>query len=205
MKIVTNNLCKRFNREWIFRNLSLEFLPSKTYAIRGPNGSGKSTLLQILWGQMPPSEGSISYSNENGLVPPSDVFRSLAIATPYMDLIDELTLQEMVKFHFGFKPRRKAQSDEEVIESLEIPYARKKLISNFSSGMRQRLKLGLAFHTQSEVLFLDEPTTNLDKKSINWYWENLTPLLGNMMTVIASNQDAEYPPLAEKIDILQYK
>lgn len=205
MKIVTNNLCKRFDREWIFRNLSLEFLPTNTYAILGPNGSGKSTLLQILWGQMPPSEGSVNYSNENDLVSTADVFRSIAIATPYMDLIDEFTLEEMVKFHFGFKPSRKAKSAEEVIESLELPHARKKMISNFSSGMRQRLKLGLAFHTQSQVLFLDEPTSNLDKKSIDWYWENLNPLLGNVMTIIASNQEAEYPPLAQKIDILRYK
>jgi ABC-type multidrug transport system ATPase subunit len=205
MKIVTHNLSKRFNREWIFKNLSYEFNTGKTYALIGPNGSGKSTLLQILWGQMPASEGTVNYSNERGLVPASDVFKSIAIAAPYMDLIDEFTLEEMVKFHFGFKPIREMKSREEVIDIMGLSHARKKMISNFSSGMRQRLKVGLAFHTQSEILFLDEPTANLDKKSIDWYWENLTPLLGNVLTIIASNQEAEYPPTCEKIDVLRYK
>jgi ABC-type multidrug transport system ATPase subunit len=206
MKIVTHNLSKRFNREWIFKNFSFEFNPIKTYAILGPNGSGKSTLLQILWGQMLPSEGAISYStNENSPIPASDVFKSIAIATPYMDLIDEFTLEEMVKFHFGFKMIREGKSVVEVIEKMGLLHARKKMISNFSSGMRQRLKLGLAFQTQAQALFLDEPTTNLDKKAIDWYWENLTPLLGKGLTIIASNQEGEYPATAEKVDILRHK
>ncbi len=205
MKIVTDNLSKRFNREWIFRNFSFEFLPSKTYAILGPNGSGKSTLLQILWGQMPPSEGTVQYKNDAYSIPQLDVFKSIAIATPYMDLIDEFTLEEMVKFHFSFKTIREMQSVEEVIEKLGLSHARKKVISNFSSGMRQRLKLGLAFNTQSDILFLDEPTTNLDKKSIDWYWTNLNPLLNSVLTVIASNLEAEFPSTAEKVDILKYR
>ncbi|MFM9838965.1 MAG: ATP-binding cassette domain-containing protein [Cyclobacteriaceae bacterium] len=205
MKIAINNLSKRFNREWIFKNLSYEFHSAKTYAILGPNGSGKSTLLQILWGQMLPSEGSISYSNEHGVVPASEIYNSISIATPYMDLIEEFTLEEMVKFHFSFKPMREIKSSEEVIDKMELSHAKKKTISNFSSGMRQRLKLGLAFSTESEIMFLDEPTTNLDEKSKDWYWESLTPLLGKVTTIIASNQEAEYPRTAEKVDILKYK
>ena len=205
MKIVTHNLSKRFNREWIFRNFSFEFVTGKTYAIVGPNGSGKSTLLQILWGQMPPSEGSISYQSINSIIPATEIYQLIAIATPYMDLIDEFTLEEMVQFHIGFKPTRNMKSVEEVIEQMGLQHARKKMISNFSSGMRQRLKLGLAFSTQADILFLDEPTSNLDKKSIDWYWDTLTPLLANTLVIIASNQETEYPATAEKIDILKYK
>jgi ABC-type multidrug transport system ATPase subunit len=205
MKIVTNNLSKRFNREWIFKNLSHTFINGNIYALVGPNGSGKSTLLQILWGQMPPSEGSVNYLNESGLVPNSDIFKSIVICTPYMELVEEFTLEEMVNFHFAFKQVREKKSNDEVIDRMELSHVRKKSISNFSSGMRQRLKLGLAFHTQSEVLFLDEPTTNLDKKSIDWYWANLAPLTDITLTIIASNQEDEYPSTAEKIDVLKYK
>ena len=205
MKIVTHNLSKRFNREWIFRNFSFEFITGKTYAIVGPNGSGKSTLLQILWGQMPASEGTCSYQSERSIIPASEIYQSMAIATPYMDLIDEFTLEEMVQFHIGFKPTRSMISVEEVIGNVGLQHARKKLISNFSSGMRQRLKLGIAFYTQAEILFLDEPTSNLDKKSIDWYWDTLTPLLATTLVIIASNQETEYPTTAEKIDILEYK
>jgi ABC-type multidrug transport system ATPase subunit len=205
MKIITSNLGKRFNREWIVRNFTFELEHRKTYAIVGPNGSGKSTLLQILWGQMQASEGTIQYSGDKGSIPLAEVYQSISIATPYMDLIDEFTLQEMVKFHFSFKPIRDKKPIEEVIEKMGLAHARQKLISNFSSGMRQRLKLGLAFHTQSEALFLDEPTTNLDNNAVDWYWQNLTPLIDNSLVVIASNIEAEYPSTAEKIDIQKIK
>jgi ABC-type multidrug transport system ATPase subunit len=205
MKIVTHNLSKRFNREWIFKDFSFTFQPQQTYAIVGPNGSGKSTLLQILWGQMPPSSGELKYFNNTNPVAIEDVYQSIAIATPYMDLLDEFTLEEMVRFHFQFKRQRSGKTIDDIIESIGLSSASKKIISNFSSGMKQRLKLGLAFNTQAEVLFLDEPTTNLDKKAIQWYWDNLTKQMGKTTIIIASNQEGEYPPTAEKVDILKIK
>ena len=205
MKIVTNHLSKRFNREWIVKDFSFTFHPKQTYAIVGPNGSGKSTLLQILWGQMPSSSGSIRFYREDQLIPLEEIISSIAIATPYMELLDEFTLEEMVRFHFQFKKARGGKSTEEIINQMGLSAAKEKRISNFSSGMRQRLKLGLAFYTQAEILFLDEPTTNLDKKSIQWYWDNLTDLVGKATILIASNQETEYPPTAEKIDVLKFK
>jgi ABC-type multidrug transport system ATPase subunit len=154
---------------------------------------------------MIPSTGSIQYVNEKGNISEFDIFKNISIATPYMDLIDEFTLEEMVDFHFRFKPIRGLLSTEEIMEKIELQHARSKLISNFSSGMRQRLKLALAFFTQSACLFLDEPTTNLDRKSIDWYWENLNPILTQTITIIASNQEAEYPAHSQKINILSYK
>jgi ABC-type multidrug transport system ATPase subunit len=205
MKIVTHNLSKRFNREWIFKDFSFTFHSNQIYAIVGPNGSGKSTLLQILWGQMPPSSGELKFFNNNNPIDLTEVFKSIAIATPYMDLLDEFTLEEMVRFHFQFKTPPDGKTIEDIIESIGLSSARKKIISNFSSGMKQRLKLGLAFHTQAEVLFLDEPTTNLDKKAIQWYWDNLTDQMGKTSIIIASNQEGEYPSTAEKVDILKLK
>src|SRR5258706_845101 len=135
MKIVAENLGKRFNREWVFRDLSYQFTSGTSYAITGPNGAGKSTLMQVLWGQMQPSAGSVSYSG----LDPAEVFRSVAIATPYMDLIEEFTLEEMVHFHFKFKRCRIPV--ETVLEKTELGSSQGKTISTFSSGMRQRLKL----------------------------------------------------------------
>ena len=204
MKITTENLGKRFNREWIFRNVSLTFESGNTYAIVGPNGSGKSTLLQMLWGQMPPSVGSLSYLQDQRVIPVEEVFSHLSIATPYQELIEEFTLEEMVRFHFHFKKPR-GGSIQEIIRKMELAHATEKLISNFSSGMRQRLKLGLAFLSESAVLFFDEPTTNLDKKSIGWYWDQFSQLPPGLLIFIASNQEAEYPNTAQKIDISAYK
>jgi len=199
MKIVTENLGKRFNREWVFRNLNYEFNSGNCYVITGPNGSGKSTLMQVLWGQMQPSAGSVNYSVPN----PSEIFRSVAIATPYMDLIEEFTLEEMIHFHFKFKKCR--LPIKEVLQKTELESSKLKPISTFSSGMRQRLKLAIAFYSDCELLFLDEPCTNLDKKSIEWYHAHLNQVPKETVVFIASNQEIEYPATAVKIDILSYK
>ncbi len=205
MRISTKNLSKRFNREWIFKDLTYQFSAPQTYAIIGPNGSGKSTLLQVLWGQMLPSQGKVIYENEGHEIPGHEVYKHLSIATPYLDLIDEFTLLEMIRFHFKFKKVRNNKSEEELIDLFELPQARDKAIANFSSGMRQRLKLGLAFYSTADAIFLDEPTTNLDRKSVDWYQQQREQLPKDTLVIIASNQEHEYPASAEKIDILAYK
>jgi ABC-type multidrug transport system ATPase subunit len=204
ISISTSNLAKRFNREWIFRKLDFTFEAGNTYAITGPNGSGKSTLLQILWGQMPQTSGDIRYTSNASEIPMENVFRHCAIATPYMDLIEEFTLAEQLTFHFKIRESRGLTVDE-MIEKMYLTAARDKAISNFSSGMRQRVKLGMAFFTQAEMVFLDEPGTNLDHRAFDWYLEHLHALPLQTMVLIASNQPSEYPLNAQKIDIMSYK
>jgi ABC-type multidrug transport system ATPase subunit len=204
ISISTSNLAKRFNREWIFRKLNFTFETGKTYAITGPNGSGKSTLLQILWGQMPQTSGDIRYSTNASEIPMENVFRHCAVATPYMDLIEEFTLAEQLTFHFKIRESRGMTVDE-MIEKMYLTAARDKAISNFSSGMRQRVKLAMAFFTQAEMVFLDEPGTNLDHRAFEWYLEHLHALPQQTMVLIASNQPSEYPLNAQKIDIMSYK
>ena len=204
MKITAENLGKRFNREWIFKNVNHIFESGHTYAIVGPNGSGKSTLLQILWGQLTPSLGTLNYMQDQLSIPIEEIFSYLSIAAPYQELIEEFTVEEMVRFHFHFKKSR-GGSIQEIIEKMELTYASGKLISNLSSGMRQRLKLGLAFLSVSPILFFDEPTTNLDKKSILWYWDQFSQLPSGLLIFIASNQESEYPATAQKIDVSGYK
>lgn len=205
MRITLEKLGKRFNREWIFRNLDFTFEHGNTYAITGPNGSGKSTLLQILWGQLPQSSGAVKYELKGKEIQVTEIFRYLSIATPYMDLIEEFTLIEMVKFHFRFKKIRDNHSIEDLINVMELTHASHKNISNFSSGMRQRLKLALAFYSNTNMIFLDEPSTNLDKKSTQWYLKNLLNLPKDCLVFIASNQEHEYPADSIKLDIMGYK
>lgn len=205
MNIRAESLGKRFNREWIFRKFDFEFTAGNCYAIIGPNGSGKSTLMQVLWGQTPPSTGKIRYSLEGDNIPEEEIYAHLSIATPYMELIEEFTLLEMIQFHFQFKKAKENLHPQELMEKMELIHASEKQIMNFSSGMKQRLKLGLAFFSDTPVLFLDEPTTNLDKKSIDWYQQNLKEAIKSRLTLIASNQDHEYPSESHKIDLVALK
>lgn len=205
LSIGVENLCKRYNREWIFRNLNYSFTPGNTYAITGPNGSGKSTLLQILWGQLPQTSGTVNYSAQNNIIPTAEVFSLVSIATPYMDLIEEFTLEEQIKFHFRMRTMREGYTVESIIDKLYLAQAKDKQISNFSSGMKQRLKLGLAFYTHASALFLDEPGTNLDEQAFHWYQENLKQLPSELLVFIATNQSHEYPEKATVLNIVDYK
>lgn len=204
--IEVTELAKRYNREWIFKNFTQTFRSGHTYAITGPNGSGKSTLLQVLWGQLPQSGGKISYVKNNTAITVDDIFRYVSVAAPYMDLIEEFTLIEQLQFHFKLRKPRTGHTIESMIAKLYMGDSRDKQISNFSSGMKQRVKLGLAFFTETDVIFLDEPGTNLDEKAFSWYKENLAEATQTgSMILIASNQKSEYPDNAEVISMTSYK
>lgn len=205
LTITIDKLSKRFNREWIFRDFSFQFIPGKTYAITGPNGSGKSTFLQVLWGQVPPSSGLIRFSSNSAEIPSEDCFRYLSIATPYMDLIEEFTLAEMMDFHFKLKKIRPGFKPDDVLEIMYLREAYEKPLMNFSSGMKQRVKLALAMYTDAEVFFLDEPGTNLDSRAFAWYQRELSLLPLKALVFIASNDAREYPPACTIVHLLDYK
>jgi len=106
MTITLQNIGRRFNRDWIFRGIDYAFTIGNSYAILGPNGSGKSTLLQVLNGSLSPSVGTISYSHGGANIEADKIFEQLSLAAPYLELIEEFTLAEVVDLHFKFKPQR---------------------------------------------------------------------------------------------------
>jgi ABC-type multidrug transport system ATPase subunit len=205
VQISISNLGKRYHAEWVFRHLNYTFKSGNIYAITGPNGSGKSTLLQIISGQLPPSEGTLTYHINNRPAEADEVFNYLSFAAPYMDLIDEFTLQEQLQFHFSLKPPLPGFTLQQMMDEMYLTEAANKFLGNFSSGMKQRLKLGLCFFTQCPVLLLDEPASNLDSKAFNWYLHTLARLSKNRLTIIASNNPQEYPPESNILDIQAWK
>lgn len=204
MKLEAVKVGKRFSNNWIFRDLSFTFEQGNTYAVTGPNGSGKSTLLKILWGQLPPTAGSVRVHINNTTQGVEELYQHVSIATPYLELVDEFTLAEMTTFHFKFKKPQSGMRSSDVIAAMELESVQDKFIGNFSSGMKQRVKLGLAFLSDTPLLFLDEPTTNLDQGAREWYHRLLRQAAGRVV-IIASNQPDEYPGDASRLDISTFK
>lgn len=188
MELRVEGLSKRFAGQWVFRKLAFE-IPSKShFAITGPNGSGKSTLLKILAGALPPSEGKVSYTCDQGEITPDRVYGHLTFAAPYADLIEELTLSEAWHFHRKFRLMiPEADSFEAFLTSLAYPFDPVAQIQSMSSGMKQRLRLGFAILTKSTLLILDEPTSNLDEEGIAWFHDLLGAHGKDRTVVIASN------------------
>ena len=205
MKIILENIGRRFNREWIFKEINYTFETGQSYAILGANGSGKSTLLQLICGNLTPSAGTISYSLNDKPVDIETVFQQISLAAPYIELIEEFTLQEMIDFHFQFKSYHPGLNALSVIELLNLETSSQKILKYFSSGMKQRVKLALAFCTKTPVLLLDEPTSNLDQQGINWYLSLLEHFSKGRLVIICSNQQNEYQFCTKQIDITSYK
>jgi ABC-type multidrug transport system ATPase subunit len=205
MKIILQNIGRRFNREWIFRNIEYTFNQGESYAILGPNGSGKSTLLQVLNGSLSPSFGNIDFFLNEKALEIESVFKQLSLAAPYLELIEEFTLDEMADFHFKFKPFLPGMDKKALIELLNLEGSKNKLIKYFSSGMKQRLKLALAFCADTPLLMLDEPTSNLDAQGVEWYLSLVEQFAVNRLTVICSNQEHEYSFCGHQLNISDYK
>lgn len=205
MKIEVKDLGKKFIKEWIFRHIDFTFEENQSYAITGPNGSGKSTFIQSVAGFIPTNEGTVEYYQGDKLIPEDEIFETLDIITPYLELIEEFTLDEFLAFHFKFKSLKTGYSLNDFVEKIYLQNDRAKQIKNYSSGMKQRLKLGLGFFSTSQVCFLDEPTTNLDEQGIAWYLDNVKDLLGKKLLLISSNQKQEYEFCDKVLSIADYK
>lgn len=205
MELILENLGRRFNRDWIFRNINYTFSQPETYAILGINGSGKSTLLQILNGSLSPSAGTICFFYQHKNLAVEEVYQHISLAAPYLELIEEFTLTEMINFHFQFKNYLNGMDRPKIIELLQMDSSKNKLIRYFSSGMKQRVKLALAFCADTPLLMLDEPTANLDTQGIDWYLRLIEQFAANRLTVICSNQEHEYSFCQHQLNILDYK
>ncbi|MDX2189321.1 MAG: ATPase, T2SS/T4P/T4SS family [Bacteroidota bacterium] len=205
MELKATQLGKRFNNEWIFRKLDFVLQESNSLVITGPNGSGKSTLLNVLSGYLSSSEGDIILNVQNKHIQQTQIQEYSSIAAPYLELIEELTLDELIRFHFKFVPLSPIVTLSEVADYMQLTKSKSKTIKHFSSGMKQRVKLGLAFLTLKPTLLLDEPTINLDFEGIKWYEGKILELIPNKITVISSNDPKEYFFSSNTLNILDYK
>ncbi len=187
LDIHLENIGKRYNLEWIFRNVNLSFDSNSCSSILGSNGSGKSTLLQIISGYLSQSEGQICWKNNGVSIPTASLYHQVSVATPYLNLYDDFTLVENVNFFLQFKKLRGGISAQEFAERIELDKHIDKQIRFYSSGMRQRLKLGLAILAESSLLLLDEPTSHLDANAINWFQQLLADNAKDRSIFVASN------------------
>ena len=206
MQIQVSAASKRFNKEWIFSNLNFSFTTGQHYALIGNNGSGKSTLLQIIAGSIGLTKGEIHWTNTTGdAIDSANVFQHISIAAPYLELVEEFTALEQIAFHQQFKPLQNGLSPIELLEKIGLSNAANKQIRNFSSGMKQRLKLALAIFDQAPILLLDEPCSNLDQEGIQTYHQFIQAYAMHKLIIVASNDPQEYKFCSQQVSLSEYK
>ncbi len=198
IRIQLEEVGKKFYQRWIFRHISQTISPGTSTVIRGGNGSGKSTLLRIIAGQLPYSEGKITYSFMDEKIPLHKWYQHISWSAPAIDLYPDLSLSEFWTFHFRLKGCL-LSSIGEMAEILELTNQLDKKLRFFSSGMLQRAKVGTALFSKTSILLLDEPTSNLD----SYYSELLLKLIhtytNDRTFILASNLAREYQHIDQQI------
>lgn len=204
MELSIQKLSKAFNQKIVFSNLDLDIPSGSHLAITGSNGSGKSTLLKILSGGALPSSGEIRYQYQGNIIREDQIYKWVHFVAPYNTVIEELTLPELFQFHkdLGTLPRFNTYKD--WVTQLSYPFPPEHRIKTFSSGMKQRLKLGLVLLDDRPLILLDEPGSNLDSQGKDWFYSLLDNLSVRQTLIIATNDPKEKEYCREGLNIEEY-
>ncbi len=194
LKYEVENLSKAFVRkQYIFKNISLNFTNKDVVAITGSNGSGKSTLIKVLLGVLSYNSGTINITKNEQKADFHNIKDDLSLVSPYLNLYEEFTPIEHYKISADLRGIKfditKLNND---LNLFNLYKHRNSQIRNFSSGMKQRMKFVLALQNSPTLLFLDEPTSNLDNEGI----EIVNKVINNHaenkgIVVIATNEERE--------------
>ena len=188
MNIKFENVSKKFGAKKVIKNFSKSF-KRKKYAIVGDNGSGKSTLLQLISNLMTPSDGKIIYSLDDIKIDKELFIKKIIFSAPYQKLVEELTVKEFLIFHYKFRDYIKNPLT--ILSEFGLENFKNTQIKNLSSGAEQKLKLLISFNTKADLILLDEPTTNLDRKGITIYTKTIKKYSKDKGIIIATNREKD--------------
>lgn len=191
MEIHFRGAGRKFPGQIVFQNLDLHIEEGAKWAILGGNGSGKSTFLKCAFGALSLSEGQLTHYSKGQELALGDAALQIAYAAPYLELIEELQVLDFLKKAEGFRPFKAGLKAEDVMDRALLTEAANKKIRNLSSGMKQRLRLCLALLSATDLVILDEPGSNLDRKGLEWYRTLLEAELGGRTLLIGTNYNED--------------
>ena len=197
--LTTKELGKSFKNKEVLHGINLHVPEGKIYCIMGPNGAGKSTLLKIISGVERPSEGTISFKNKQWQ---REDLKTIGALIEEPGLFDNLTVEDNIKLKL--KLHGVENTDQELIlNTLGFGDHNQEKVKGFSTGMRQRLGIALAFMGNPDLVVLDEPTNGLDTFGIHELRELLMLEKKQGKTIIiASHMLSEIQKIADRIAIL---
>jgi heme exporter protein A len=188
LQIFAQSIGKYFGEKRIFQYISFELNDGESLAVVGPNGSGKTTLIRVLCGLIRPSEGILYYSDNDKKIAWPELYHQIGLVGPYLELYEELTARENLSF---FAKIRNLQHCDKWIDELMSRFLLRgrenDLLKEYSSGMLQRLKYVFALMGKPKILFLDEPTSNLDQQGIDIVYDIMLQQKRDGLLVIATN------------------
>lgn len=198
MEIQFRQAGRKFPGQTVFQQVDLNIESGSRWSILGGNGSGKSTFLKTAFGALSLSEGQIQHYSKGQALDLQSAALRIAYAAPYLELIEELAVKEFLQRYAAFRPFRADARTDYILERTLLAEAAQRKIRFLSSGMKQRLRLGIALLSEAELVILDEPTSNLDRDGVQWYQDFLQEEIGSRTLLIGTNYNNEEAFLCDR-------
>ena len=203
-------LSKFYSHRLIFSKLDLSLVNGSSIGITGKNGSGKSTLIKIIAGLISATSGNINFNVDKNSILKEDHFKYLGLMSPYLNLYDELSGFENLSFFLNLKSPEKSdkQKNERInylLENVGLFKRKNDMYKNYSSGMKQRLKLAFSLLNEPLLLLLDEPCANLDSEGIDVVYRFSEEQKKNGMLIVATNEESDLQLCDTLINIDDHK
>src|SRR6056297_156214 len=192
--IKVKKLKKKFGDFKAVDNISFEIKKGEIFGLLGPNGAGKTTTIRMLTGILKPTSGQAFVGKHNIQKEPLQARQNMGIvpemANAYVDLSAIRNLLLMGEL-YGLDKRKRIKRAEELLKLFKLYKHKEKKVKSFSKGMHQRIILAMALMSNSEVLFLDEPTTGLDVESVRLIRRLIKKFNNEETTIILTTHDIE--------------
>ncbi|GLC31996.1 ABC transporter ATP-binding protein [Clostridium omnivorum] len=202
----TFNLNKKIKNTEIINDLNMNIKKGEIYGFLGENGSGKTTTLKLITNLLKPTSGSIEVFDEPVTNDNFEILKRIGSIIEYPSFYEKLTAVENLQIHKALMGYEDKNCIVEAIEMVKLKNYEKKLVKQFSLGMKQRLGIARALLTKPELLILDEPINGLDPLGIKDIRELLINLSKNygMTILISSHILSEIEQLADRIGIIHH-
>ena len=204
--IETKNLTKVYNDFTAVNSLNLEIPDNTIFGMLGPNGAGKTTTIKMLTCLIQPTYGEATVGGYDIKKNPDEVRRLLGMVPQQVSLYKDLTVMENSQLcadYYGINPNERDSRIEDLMELVDIKYAKDKLISQLSGGQKQKASLVASLVHRPQILFLDEPTIGLDPTTKRTLWDLIRELNDNGHTIILCSHDMhEVDMLCDNVGII---
>jgi ABC-2 type transport system ATP-binding protein len=208
LAINVEHLVKRYARaqRTAVDNISFSVRRSETFGLLGPNGAGKTTTIGILTTSVLPDSGKATIADVDVVTNPIGAKQRIAVVPQRNNLDRALRISEILTYHAAYhgvpRAKRIARANT-LLEELGLSERRKEKLGWLSGGLEQRVMLARALMHDPEVLFLDEPTNNLDPQTRLFLWERIQTLQKRGVTIVLTTHDMEEADrLCERIAIM---
>ncbi len=208
--ISVRNLIKRYSKSKTnaVDGVSFEVNPGEIFGLLGPNGAGKTTIIGVLTTAIIPTDGSASISGIDIAQDPIQVKRRIAVVPQQSNLDRSLRVREILTFHAAYHGvARKVREElaDRLLDELGLGERKNEKVTRYSGGMAQRVMIARALMHSPDVLFLDEPTNNLDPQSRLFLWERIRALNAAGKTILLTSHDMdEADQLCHRIAIMDH-